>query len=364
MQYSTFNLRPVILIIFHLFAINASAQWSSNPLENNPVTTKADRENSCKITTDGNGGAIITWMSYNFDDDDYNIYAQRIDRQGDIKWTPGGVPICDTPFDLHVPEIVSDGNGGAIIAWFDQRTTKNEIFLQKIDASGDVQWTVNGVSVGTVPNHYQHGSPVLTTDGSGGAIVAWEDWRGDFYNQIIAIYAQRISSSGVPQWGVGGAKVTDQSGSSPSIVSDGNGGAIIAWDYYVSTQRDVYVQRMSSSGSPVWTTNGVALCTLNTNQQYPRVSSDNGGAIIVWEDIRNGKTNLFAQKVNSSGVVEWTADGVPVITSTSYSYRWHRVTTDGSGGAYIAAVNVNLMLFRYKESIHQDYTSGNLTDMA
>jgi hypothetical protein len=339
------SLRPVVLVIFFFSSFGASAQWSSSPLENNAITTKSDRENSCTITTDGNGGAIIAWWNYDSADNDYDIYAQRIDENGVIKWASGGVPVCATAFDVHVPHIVSDGNGGAIIAWIDKRTSKNELFLQKIDASGVVQWTPNGVSVGTAPNHHQHGSPVLTTDGSGGAIVAWEDWRGDFYNGIRAIYAQRISSSGNPLWGAGGAQVTDQSGSSPSIAGDGNGGAIIAWDYYVGTspngQRDLYVQKMSSSGFQVWTANGVALCTLSTNELYPKVSSDAGGAIIVWEDYRNGKSNLFAQNVNSDGVVQWTANGVPVITSTSYGYRWHKVTTDGSGGAYIVAVNVN-----------------------
>src|SRR5262245_35837973 len=38
-------------------------------------------------------------------------------------------------------------------------------------------------------------SPLIVTDGAGGAIVAWQDHRGGIYYDV---YAQRVSAAGVP----------------------------------------------------------------------------------------------------------------------------------------------------------------------
>jgi hypothetical protein len=340
-----FTLRAKLIALFLFFGSCLNAQWSVNPQENNPIATTVDRENSCVIASDGSGGAIIAWWKYIETNNDYDIYAQRIDVDGVVKWAAGGVPICALPSSTHVPYIVSDGNGGAIIAWFDSRNSnKNEIFLQKINSSGIVQWTANGVSVGTVAEHHQQGSPHLTTDGSGGAIVAWQDWRKPEGTDVISIYAQRVSSSGAIMWGTGGAQVTNQKLSNLSIASDNNGGAIVAWDLYLNdTRRDVYIQRISPSGSQLWTANGVPVCTLNNYKAYPKSVADNtGGAIVIWEDNRiNSRTNIYAQKFSSAGEIQWVVNGVPAIYNTSYSYRFYSIVSDGNNGAYIAAKNAS-----------------------
>lgn len=351
--------RAHVSILCLMSALVINAQWSANPEENNAIAATADRENSCAIANDGTGGAIIAWLNYNETDNDYDIYAQRIDVDGVIKWSPGGIPISDVATNPHIPYIVSDGNQGAIIAWFEPRNNgKNVIFLQKVNSSGVVQWTLNGVSVGIVDEHYQHGSPQLTTDGAGGAIVAWQDWRKVEGSDVISIYAQRISSAGAIMWGVGGAQVTNQHVSNLSIASDNNGGAVVAWDLYVNdTRRDIYIQRISSSGSQLWTTNGVPICTLANYKGYPKSFADNdGGAIVIWEDNRvNAKTNIYAQKLNSSGLIQWAADGLPSIYNTGSSFRDHSIVGDGSGGAYIAARNTS-----YSVSFVQRINSSGL----
>ena len=48
-----------------------------------------------------------------------------------------------------------------------------------------------------------------------------------------------------------------------------------------------------------------------TGSQYFRInphinSDDNGGVIIAWADARNGNgNNVYAQRINSSGVIQW-----------------------------------------------------------
>ena len=65
-----------------------------------------------------------------------------------------------------------------------------------------------------------------------------------------------------------------------------------------------------------WTADGVALCTAANDQINPQIVSDgSGGAIITWQDYRGGNYDIYAQRVNASGAVQWTADGVAVCTA-------------------------------------------------
>ena len=67
---------------------------------------------------------------------------------------------------------------------------------------------------------------------------------------------------------------------------------------------DIFVQRIDSTGLPKWTANGVAICTEASDQSVPALAEDgNGGAIIVWKDARNGNSDIYAQRINSLGIV-------------------------------------------------------------
>jgi hypothetical protein len=337
---------PGLLLIVLLSSLHGrlEAQWSTDPNINTAVVTDSYQQNSCKVVSDGSGGAIIVWWDYNVSlgNDDYNIYAQRINAQGVIQWDARGVPICTNPAMQHVPHVASDGQGGALIAWFDKRNIKNEVFAQRIGPDGVVKWAADGVSVGTAADHHQQGSPEITSDGGGGAIIAFDDWRNTFENPVRFISAQRISASGSIMWPAGGVDLNGTSaGESPRIAGDGNGGAIICWFQYTGDplttgNRDIFAQKVDGSGAILWGLNAMPICTQTSHQYYPELTSDgNGGAIISWQDYRNGSYGtIYAQKVNSSGAAQWTANGVRITTSTTTQMN-QKLLPDDAGGAFI-----------------------------
>jgi len=51
-----------------------------------------------------------------------DIYAQRINAGGIVQWTAEGVAICTAINNQIYPSMVSDGNGGAFITWQDCAT--------------------------------------------------------------------------------------------------------------------------------------------------------------------------------------------------------------------------------------------------
>lgn len=111
-------------------------------------------------------------------------------------WTPNGMAICTAEDNQNFPQICSDGAGGAIITWVDDRSSELDIYTQRVNSIGDVQWALNGTAICTADNDQE--DPQICSDGTGGAIITWEDRRsGADYD----IYAQRIKD--VPSKGGG-----------------------------------------------------------------------------------------------------------------------------------------------------------------
>src|SRR5438132_486746 len=311
----------------------ALGQWSHDPAANTPISTAADDQSSAVITSDGSGGAIIAWHDRR-NGAHYDIYAQRINATGIVQWTPNGVPISTAANYQYYPTITNDGAGGAIITWYDVRGGINEdIYAQRVNSAGVRQWIVSGDSNGAAISlaGNDQSNPTITSDGSGGAIITWTDNRSGNSD----IYAQRINASGVVQWTAYGAAISQASGiqNNPIITSDGSGGAIITWVDYRGSASDIYAQRINAGGAVQWTGNGVPICTAADYQYNSTITSDgSGGAIITWYDNRSGNYDIYAQRINSGGVVQWTGDGVPISTAAS-GQSAPTITSDGAGGA-------------------------------
>ena len=319
------------LLLIILFSNNTYCQWSVDPTVNNPICTQANTQEYPAITSDGSG-AIITWddnRNGNFD-----IYAQRINSSAALQWSADGLAVCAQASSQTFAAITSDGSGGAIITWQDFRNGSPSIYAQRINASGVVQWSTDGVAISINVNGENH--PSITGDGSGGAIITWYTFR----NGNNDIYSQRIDASGAVQWTANGLPVCTQASHQyyPTITSDGSSGAIITWYDDRTGNQDIYAQRINSSGATQWTTaaaGGVNICTNTSRQDDPTITIDGtGGAIITWFDSRAGNNDIYAQRINSSGTVQWTANGLAVCTLTSDQYS-PKITSDGSSGAII-----------------------------
>ena len=330
-------------------ALAASPQTSADFA----VCNAANRQESPRIISDGAGGAIVTWEDNR--SGNYNIYAQHVLASGavDPAWPANGVPLCDSPGDGVNPVIVSDGAGGAIVAWQDHLNTVDfDLYAQHLLASGvvDPAWPANGsVLTGGLKDQR---NPAIVSDGAGGAIVTWEDYRNDAtFNVNPDICAQRILASGVVAWTPYYGNVVCNNGSdqvAPAIVSDGAGGAIIVWkDYRIQpeyeSQGQAYVQHVLSSGvvDPGWTANGTVLGNSLSGLSNPTIVSDGaGGAIVTWADgsssLPSNGFDIYAQHVLASGVADpaWTPYGTLLCNAVSTQAK-PTIVSDGVGGAIV-----------------------------
>jgi hypothetical protein len=321
-------LAAIAILLGVLPGARAFAFWQ---VDGNPISTAAGNQALPQITSDGAGGAIIAWTDNR--SGNYDIYAQRVNASGVVLWAANGVALCTAPGDQVSPRIISDGAGGAIVTWEDVALY---VHAQRVNASGAAQWTAGGVVLGTATAGQENSRCV--SDGAGGAIVAWQGYNSSASN--FDIYAQRVDASGAVQWTADGVVLCAATGQQqyPAITSDGSGGAIVAWmDGRVVGTWDIYAQRVDASGAVQWIANGAAICTAAGNQGSAAIASDGGGgAIITWNDLRGGSGgDIYAQRVNASGVVQWTADGVALCTAAG-DQGLPAIVSDGGGGAIVA----------------------------
>lgn len=348
-----------------------------------PICTVPADQDYPAITADGLGNAIVVWHDRRNGDSNGNndLYAQKISIDGLLLWQADGAPVCTEPGNqggqliseghfrsgIGAVQIAPDGSGGAIVAWRDDRNGQfnGDVYAQRIYANGQIAWASEGVAICTAAN--EQSEIRIINDGAGGAIITWEDFR---VGNAADIYAQRIDGGGNAMWQQDGIAVCSANSSQrgPQIVTDAQGGAIIVWidlrSPALPPQYDIYAQHISSSGAAQWASNGIPICTAPDDQYLnfnPSVVADGfGGAIIAWHDERSGGAgteDIYAQRVNSDGVVLWQSNGVPVCTAAEQQTH-PVVAADQAGGAFIAWRDYRLGILDYRAYIQRIDPSG------
>jgi hypothetical protein len=320
-----------LLVSLTVLPSSALASWPSDPNNSGrALCTATDVQTAPKAIPDGAGGVIVAWQDNRSGNQD--VYVQRMDAAGVPQWTANGVALCTATNIQSSPRIVSDGAGGAIVTWNDVRSGTYDIYARRVNSAGVPQWTANGVAICTATGTQL--GPSIVPDNSGGAIIAWQDQRGGAYD----IYVQRVNASGTVQWAANGISVCNVVGDQRSVlaVADGSNGAFLAWTDTRAGNDDVYAQRVNSAGAPQWTTNGVAVCTATNGQFMGDLASDDGtGAIVVWQDFRSGVDyDLYAQRLTALGTPQWGTNGTEVSAAVG-AQSLPRLIPDGSGGAII-----------------------------
>lgn len=122
----------------------------------------------------------------------------------------------------------------------------------------------------------------------------------------------------------------------PSAVADGEGGAFLVFTDLRAGGYDIYAQRINRAGNRVWGANGVPVCTAPGLQDMPRLVLDGAGGIVVtWEDHRGSAYDVYAQRLDATGNRLWTGDG-ELVCGANGDQVDPAITPDGAGGAFVA----------------------------
>ena len=145
-------------------------------------------------------------------------------------------------------------------------------------------WLQDDIPVCTDPAYQQ--DPVIVADGAGGSFAAWED------NRSVEIYVQKLNSEGTPLWTMNGIEATHTSWSAinPAVIPDGAGGGFLSFERDSSTgtfdcplgDSRLFLERLDASGSILWRTR-LTTTTGRGSEINLRILPDGaGGVILVW----------------------------------------------------------------------------------
>jgi hypothetical protein len=180
-----------------------AATWGAGGRQ---VSAAAERsaafvEGAPPAVPDGSHGAIVAWADHGAVD--FGIHAARVTLGGELPWR-GDVSICRSPGTKDWLRIIPASGGGAILAWRDSRAGPGrDVYAQRIDHGGRVRWTPDGVPLCTAPG--TRGPLGLANDGGDGAYLAWGDTRPEG-----EIFGSHLTGAGTlaAGWPIDGAVVS------------------------------------------------------------------------------------------------------------------------------------------------------------
>ncbi len=301
-------MNKVIWLFLLSFIVPIFSQWSTSPDSNLVVSTWGMSPLTC---TDGNGGVYILW----YENDFYTYqYLQWVDRYGYVRWeSPLAIKGELNGTAFYRRDLSKDGFGGALVAFteweVDNDTTQNHwrlrVRVSRVDSVGNFVWDSLGVPVSLIDT--MQSLPQVVTDGEGGAFVSF----GVIYNLLQwnerrELRLQHISAQGERVWCDEGILVTDRIHVNIThiLIPDGQGGIIIEW-----YGDDTGFKRFDHDGNLLWHTPSPDPIYL----YYKRMKPDQmGGAILSGTKYLGAFRNIIANRISEDGIFLWGDEGIVV----------------------------------------------------
>tara|TARA_B100000579_G_scaffold74311_1_gene57157 strand:- start:3266 stop:6283 length:3018 start_codon:yes stop_codon:yes gene_type:complete len=276
------------------------------------------------------GAAIFVWSDTRFGM--RNVFAHKIDKNGNFVWGETGTVITDLPGRQEDPVAIEDGSGGAFIAWVDYRfDDSGDIFIQHVDSSGSLLMDLNGVAL--AQQQGQQISINMSTDSLGGVFVTWQDKRGgvddDIYGTHVDANHNVVSQgSGVPIVVMGGTQ------SAKSIEYAGNNEAFICWsDSRLGENIDIYGQRLNVNMEPIFEENGIPIANTEGLETRPRTTFvSNTTSFVTWKS-GDEDARILYQFIDDQGLV---FDDAKSISNYDAIQTSPRVKRSKSGEVFIS----------------------------
>jgi hypothetical protein len=234
------------------------------------------------------------------------------------KFNPSGNPLWGNPQDtiynqgrvngFYTPFIISDGNGGAVYCWQDDRDMNNlqSVFVQRKTANGTLVFPVDGVECSNVStdNHFTPIGAYMPSTGE--TYVFWSESNS---GQTLAggLLGQKISATGTRLWNDAGVyfKPMDNNTFSSLYVIVRDTKVYVSWDeaIYGSANSNIRALKTGRSGIIGWTGSIVNVSTVSSNKiRMNYIMNPAGMGIMTWEDMRIDG-GIYAQNLNLNGTL-------------------------------------------------------------
>jgi hypothetical protein len=323
---SVVALATAVALALPAFGGDGELSWSTDRA---PIVEDASVSSlHLRGVSDGGGGAVMAWQH----GPRGGIRAQALDSDGRRDWSPSsGVVVSPTGFNPVVARALS---GGVVIAWDERESGKTGIYVQNLDSDGSARWAPGGVKIGS-----RGAQPTLHVDATGRSWVAWRDAKSHV-GRLALVNAEGVLFDP-------GLDGSDMGGEMPALgdirlVTDGGVGVIAVWTDGAASPV-LRTQRFPLGAD--WETSSriVSPEPIAAHTDFDAASDGAGGVIVSWT---TGDTDrrVRVQRIDDEGEAVWSPNGVLVADSGFVgggAGSWAsgvatRVLADRAGGAFVA----------------------------
>ena len=296
------------------------------------VATRAGDQRPMDIASDGQGGVVIAHQDF-VSGNPQQLFVQRVSSAGAMIWGPVGTQVSVTGSSPRLPVVLGDDAGGAIVVW----EQSGSILAHHVVSGGqlDVGWPASGIVVHAAG--YSAWNPRIVDAGGETFCIAFTRAASQGTASELVVVRMRVDGSYDPTWPAGGVVISPGGiQQHPSLLPDGRGGVLLAWERGQGSSADICAQHVLVTGvvDPLWPAAGRVVCAASGAQTYPMIASDlANGLLAAWTDARGGVEDVYATRVLADGTLSpgWPADGAAVSTATG-KQSVMAVASDGRGG--------------------------------
>jgi hypothetical protein len=242
----------------------------------------------------------VVWQEMDWSDRSRAIYLASSSDGGASFSAPVRVDNHPSPSTgiAREPSVAAGPSGRVYVAFADNRFGPGAIFVNASDDSG-ATWLPADVRVDPHVVEAESQSPVITADGAGTVVVAWEDEHPDGVDTKWKVFAAVSTDHGDtfdPEERLDDDPLPHDSRDA-AIAIDPTGSYIyVTWRDMRNGLADIYLQRLEVSGI-TWDFSSTRIDTDTDgvgNSTLPRVAAgDDGRVWIVWEDDRSGQRDIY-----------------------------------------------------------------------
>lgn len=411
-MYQVFRSKIAKLLIMAILSFPQflKAQWPVNAASNLAICTASNEQTVPKIAATSDGGCFIAWYDHrrtNYDvyiqylnnagipqlgvngllvsshtqetwitdwdmtvdqgdnailaindirsGGDWDIYGYSISTTGTFNWGADGKALSDNTWFEPTPRVITASDGNIYFTWQQESDAGYVVNVRKVSPDGVDLW--NPVMI-TLTSNFGLSIPRLAPTNDGGFLLQYLVAQSGGFPTPNHLYIQRYNADGMAQWQAAGVGLNTAGGFGfaplPNLVSDGNDGAISYWYDSRTMQNHVYVQRIDSSGTVLWTSNGILASTATELQTSPALAfiPSTGNTFVFYQTSNTGQTasGVGAQMFNAEGVRQWSDDGIALVALSNQQQYLLQAAPQPDGSAVVvyleylagSAINSNL----------------------
>ncbi|MEM7201155.1 MAG: sialidase family protein [Planctomycetota bacterium] len=254
----------------------------------------------------------VTWLDERNGQAD--IYFNR-SLDGGITWLAADVRLdTDAPGSAFSadPQIAVVGSN-VYVVWADNRSGVNDVYCNR-SLDGGTTWLRADVRLDTGPATTDSELPQLAADGNGVWVAWWDTRNGN--GDVFCNYSRDRGTT----WLAQDVRLdTNAPGATPSAevqIAASDDAVYVTWRELRGSEADVYLNR-SLDGGATWLPADVRLDTDPAGSAAsfaPQIVATGPHVYVVWQDFRNGLSNIYLNRSPDAGTT-WLAADVRIDTS-------------------------------------------------